>query len=85
MNENNELDIKLDPIENTDEFKKIEKELNEKIELFLNTQHISKGTLGYCHAYWETKKCFYKNTTILTGNHQKSLTLRLYLIKMEEK
>lgn len=60
MNKNNELDIKLDPIEKTDEFKKIEKELNEKIELFLNTQHISKGTLGYCHAYWETKKCFYK-------------------------
>ena len=44
MNENKELDIKLDPIEKTDEFKKIEKELNEKIELFLNTQHISKGT-----------------------------------------
>ncbi len=56
MNENNELDIKLDPIEKTDKFKKIEKELNEKIELFLNTQHISKGTLGYCYAYWETKK-----------------------------
>ena len=56
MNENNDLDIKLDPIENTEDFKKIEKELNEKIELFLNTQHISKGTLGYCHAYWETKK-----------------------------
>ena len=60
MNENNELDIKLDPIENTDEFKKIEKELNEKIELFLNTQHISKETLGYCHAYWEVKKMLLK-------------------------
>ena len=32
MNKNNELDIKLDPIEKTDEFKKIEKELNEKLE-----------------------------------------------------
>ena len=77
MNKNNELDIKLDPIEKTDEFKKIEKELNEKIELFLNTQHISVIVMHI----GKQKKCFYKNTIILTGKHLLNLTQKLILIK----
>lgn len=57
MNENN---IKFDPVENTEKFKKIEKELNEKINLFLESNHISKKSLGYCHAYFEAKKIILK-------------------------
>lgn len=60
VDENYNIDIKLDAIENTDKFKNIEKELNEKIEIFLKANHISQETLGYCHAYWETKKALLK-------------------------
>ena len=60
MNTNQDISIKLDPIENTDDFKKFEKELAPKIEAFLNANSISKDELGYCHAYWEVKKMLLK-------------------------
>lgn len=60
MNKIQNIDIEFDPIENTKEFKEIENELEKKIETFLNANHISKNTLGYCHAYWETKKMILK-------------------------
>ena len=44
--------MKRDPIEETEEFKKIEKELEEKI-----TSEIGEGGyMGFCHLYWITKK-----------------------------
>ena len=45
--------IKTDPIEETKEYKAIEKELDEKIEKELCG--VKRG-LGYCHIYWSKKR-----------------------------
>lgn len=47
--------LKYDPIEDTDEYKKIKNELELKIEIMVKMQNIKKG-LGYCHTYWDLKK-----------------------------
>ena len=61
--------MKIDKIENTEEYKQIEKELklkelygiekelNNKIELELELKgYKNKQALGFCHIYWELKK-----------------------------
>ncbi len=49
--------MKIDKIENTEEYKQIEKELNKKIELELELKgYKNKQALGFCHIYWELKK-----------------------------
>ena len=60
MNENNELDIKLDPIENTDEFKKIEKELNEKIDKLILQNNLEHKQFAYQIAKLEMNEGFTK-------------------------
>lgn len=44
--------IRHDPIENTEEYKKIEKELHEKIVAVIG----KGGYMGYCHRYWSVKR-----------------------------
>ncbi len=44
--------IITDPVEYTEEYKKIEKELEQLIEERLG----SGGYLGFCHGYWMVKK-----------------------------
>ena len=44
--------IKTDPVESTEEYKKIEKELDEMIKAKIG----ERMRLGYCYMYWETKK-----------------------------
>jgi len=47
---------KMDPIEQTPEYKAIEEELDQKIR-----SHIGEGAyLGYCHIYWLEKKLILK-------------------------
>lgn len=49
--------MKIDKIENTEEYKQIEEELNKKIELELELKgYTNKQALGFCHIYWELKK-----------------------------
>lgn len=44
--------IKRDPVENTKEYKAIEKELEKKIK-----EEIGENTgMGYCHKYWFKKR-----------------------------
>lgn len=45
--------IKHDPVEETKEYKAIEKELEEKIKKEL--EGVRKG-IGYCHIYWSKKR-----------------------------
>ena len=52
-------DIKYDPIEDTEKYKKIKDELEEKIKIRIEKEGINKG-LGYCHIYWEFKKMILK-------------------------
>lgn len=45
--------MKFDPIENTYEYKIIEKELEELIQKKIGSE---RRRFGYCHLYWATKK-----------------------------
>lgn len=47
--------LKRDPIEETEEFKKIEKSVNEEVENLLEQQGVKKQ-LGYVHIYQNLKK-----------------------------
>ena len=48
--------MKRDPIEETKEYKEIEKELEEKIKAEIG----EGGYMGFCHLYWGTKKIILK-------------------------
>lgn len=51
--------IKSDPVENTEEYKKIKDELEQKIKIQTEINGHKKG-LGYCHIYWAYKKAILK-------------------------
>lgn len=51
---NKSKDYKEDPIEYSDEYLKIELELNRLIRKQIGENE--EGRLGFCHLYWETKK-----------------------------
>ena len=54
--------MNFDEIENTNEYKKIEKELNEKIEIKLKLEgYNDQKKLGFCHIYWNLKKQILKS------------------------
>ena len=53
--------MNFDEIENTKEYKKIEKELNKKIETKLKLEGYNKRGLGFCHIYWHLKKQILKS------------------------
>lgn len=54
--------MNFDEIENTNEYKKIEKELNEKIEIKLKLEgYNNPKQLGFCHIYWNLKKQILKS------------------------
>lgn len=54
------MDIKYDPIEDTEEYKNIVQELEKKIEARMSFENISINKLGSCHAYWDLKKSILK-------------------------
>ena len=54
------MDIKYDPIEDTEEYKNIVQELEKKIETCMMFQDKSINKLGSCHAYWDLKKAILK-------------------------
>ena len=47
------LSIERDPVEDTEEFKKVEKEVDAQAEEMAKAY---KGMLGYCHKFWYAKK-----------------------------
>ena len=48
--------IKYDPIEDTEEYKNILDELEEKVNSYMKLHSISNTGLGSCHRYWNIKK-----------------------------
>lgn len=51
--------VKYDLVEDSEEYKKIEEELEKKINILTKVNDNQKG-LGYCHIYWEYKKMILK-------------------------
>ena len=50
-------EIKYDPIEDTEEYKNIVDELEQKIKSCIaNIEGVSPNMLGFCHIYWKIKK-----------------------------
>ena len=46
----------IDEVENTDEYKQIEEELDERIRLQIKAMGYNENMFGICHLYWEIKK-----------------------------
>lgn len=55
------MDIKYDPVEDTEEYKNIADELEKKIETRMAFEDIPTGGFGTCHIYWKYKKEILKN------------------------
>lgn len=55
------MDIKHDPIEDTEEYKNIADELEKKIEARMAFDNVPLRGLGTCHIYWIYKKEILKN------------------------
>ena len=54
--------MKFDEVENTEEYKRIENELNEKIKIKLELNgYINEKAVGFCHIYWALKKQILKS------------------------
>lgn len=54
--------MQIDKVENTEEYKRIENELNEKIKIKLELNgYINENTIGFCHTYWALKKQILKS------------------------
>jgi len=54
-----EDNIKYDPVEDTEKYKKIKDELEKKIKIRTEKDGFNKG-IGYCHIYWACKKTILK-------------------------
>ncbi len=46
----------IDEVENSEEYKQIEKELDERIRLQLKFMGYDENMMGICHIYWNLKK-----------------------------
>lgn len=55
------MDIKYDPVEDTEEYKNIADELEKKIEARMAFDNVPLRGLGRCHIYWRYKKEILKN------------------------
>lgn len=49
------MDIKIDPIEKTDEYVKIKDEVEKEMEIYIKENNL-KGKMGACHYIWDFKK-----------------------------
>lgn len=70
--------MKIDEIENKQEYKKIQEELNKKIKIKLQLSgYDDQNKVGFCHKYWETKKQILKNDYNIDWKSPQELNLEI--------